>query len=302
MLSPTGLKCSTSNCGSKPTGNKKNDRISRTPSRDMKNKVEAQPRKVSKKNSVVEPIHDVDVKHSLLNANSEPIYATCKKSIFDGVHEMCLLHFVENVNSRAKSAKKHKKQNIWKPTGKTFTIVGNSCPLIRITSANVVPSKKTNSHSVETQKPELKSKLHKSSLKFGQIACFVPNVTKVQGSSLCETFGASIVPVGKPLGKPLVQLSVSSPTTTVESQYSRTKDGLRNFATKARSLVKKLSEAVTTSALTNPPTSSSLPSIGLQTFVSVRSMPPRFCIVLCIIFTWLRIAIPSEIPFASAIL
>ncbi|GJS97421.1 retrovirus-related pol polyprotein from transposon TNT 1-94 [Tanacetum coccineum] len=40
--------------------------------------------------------------------------------------------------------------------GRTFTIVGNSCPLTRITSANVVPSKKTTSYSVETQKPELK--------------------------------------------------------------------------------------------------------------------------------------------------
>ncbi|GJS45900.1 hypothetical protein Tco_0596021 [Tanacetum coccineum] len=53
VLSPTGLKCSTSNCGSKLTCNKKNDMISRTPSRNMKNKVEAQPRKVNKKNSVV---------------------------------------------------------------------------------------------------------------------------------------------------------------------------------------------------------------------------------------------------------
>ncbi|GJV29903.1 integrase, catalytic region, zinc finger, CCHC-type containing protein [Tanacetum coccineum] len=123
---------------SKPTGNKKNDRISQTPSRNIKNKVEAQPKKVNKKNSVVEPIRDVDVKHSLLNANSEPICATCKKSMFDGVHDMYLLNFVENVNSRAKSAKKHKKQNIWKPT------------------ANVVPPKKTTSHSVKTQKPELK--------------------------------------------------------------------------------------------------------------------------------------------------
>ncbi|GJZ22204.1 integrase, catalytic region, zinc finger, CCHC-type containing protein [Tanacetum coccineum] len=118
--------------------NKKNDRISRTPSRNMKNKVEAQPRKVNKKNSVVEPIRDVDGKHSLLNVNSEPIYATCKKSMFDGVHDKCLLDFVENVNSR------------------TFTIVGNSFPLTRITSSNVVPPKKTTSHSVETQKPKLK--------------------------------------------------------------------------------------------------------------------------------------------------
>ncbi|GJV23129.1 hypothetical protein Tco_1375824 [Tanacetum coccineum] len=150
--------------------NKKNDRISRTPSRNMKNKVEAQPRKVNKKNSVVEPIRDVDVKHSLLNANSEPICAGCKKSMFDGVHDKCLLDFLENMNSRAKSAKKHKKQNIWKPTGhvftevgfkwkptgRTFTIVGNLCPLTRITSSNVVPPKETTSHSVETKKPELK--------------------------------------------------------------------------------------------------------------------------------------------------
>ncbi|GJY26017.1 hypothetical protein Tco_0400743 [Tanacetum coccineum] len=113
-----GLKCSTSKYGSKPTGNKKNDRISRTTSRNMKNNVEAQPR---------------------------------KKSMFDGVHDKCLLNFVENVNSRAKSAKKHKKQNIWKPTGHVFTEVGlkwkptgrtftigcNSCPLTSITSANI---------------------------------------------------------------------------------------------------------------------------------------------------------------------
>ncbi|GJZ78441.1 retrovirus-related pol polyprotein from transposon TNT 1-94 [Tanacetum coccineum] len=43
-----------------------------------------------------------------------------------------------------------------KTTGRTFTIVGNSYPLTRITSANIVPPKKTISHSVETQKPELK--------------------------------------------------------------------------------------------------------------------------------------------------
>ncbi|GKA13240.1 hypothetical protein Tco_0692886 [Tanacetum coccineum] len=128
------------------------------------------PRKVNKKNNVVEYIRDVDVKHSLLKANSELIYATCKKSMFDGVHDTCLLDFVKNVNSHAKFAKKHKKQNIWKPTshvftevglkwkptGRTFTIVGNSCPLTRITSANVVPPNKTTAHSVEIQKLELK--------------------------------------------------------------------------------------------------------------------------------------------------
>ncbi|GJX37547.1 retrovirus-related pol polyprotein from transposon TNT 1-94 [Tanacetum coccineum] len=147
VLSPTGLKCSTSNYGSKPTCNKKNDRISRTPSRNMKNK------------------------HSLLNANSKPICATYKKTMFDGVHDMCLLNFVENVNSHPKSAKKHKKQNIWKPTGhvftkvgvklkptgRTFTIVGNSYPLTRITSTNVVPPKKTTFTQLKHKNQSLKS-------------------------------------------------------------------------------------------------------------------------------------------------
>ncbi|GJV50651.1 retrovirus-related pol polyprotein from transposon TNT 1-94 [Tanacetum coccineum] len=87
VLSSTGVKCSTSNCGSKPPGNKKNDRISQTPSRNKKNKVEAQPRKVNKMNRVVKPVCDVDVKQSLSNANSDILCATCNKSMFDGVHD-----------------------------------------------------------------------------------------------------------------------------------------------------------------------------------------------------------------------
>nr|GEV67974.1 retrovirus-related Pol polyprotein from transposon TNT 1-94 [Tanacetum cinerariifolium] len=77
MSRKLGLKCFTSNYGSKPTCDKKNDRISQTPSRNIKNKVEAQPRNVNKKNLVVEPIRNVDVKQSLLNANSELICDTC---------------------------------------------------------------------------------------------------------------------------------------------------------------------------------------------------------------------------------
>ncbi|GJV07609.1 hypothetical protein Tco_1345265 [Tanacetum coccineum] len=137
-LTSSRLKCSTSKSRSKPTGNKKNDRISQTPSRNMKNKVEAQPRKVNKKNRVVEPICDDNAKHSQLNANSDLNCVTCKKSLFDDVHDKCLFDFVKNVTSHAKSAKKHKKQNIWKPT------------------ANVVPPKTTTSHSVKSQKPEIK--------------------------------------------------------------------------------------------------------------------------------------------------
>nr|GEZ58407.1 integrase, catalytic region, zinc finger, CCHC-type, peptidase aspartic, catalytic [Tanacetum cinerariifolium] len=75
-----GLKCSTSNRGSKPTGNKKNDMISQTSSMNMKNNLEAHPKKVNKKNLVVEPIRELDVKHSLLNVNS--ICATWNRSQF----------------------------------------------------------------------------------------------------------------------------------------------------------------------------------------------------------------------------
>ncbi|GKF68653.1 hypothetical protein Tco_0198332, partial [Tanacetum coccineum] len=159
VLSSTGVKCSTSNCVSKPPGNKRNDMISQTPSRNKKSKVEAQPRKVNKMNRIVKPVYDVDVMHSLSNANSEILCATCNKSMCDCVHDKCLLDLVQNGNNRTKSAKKDKKQNIWKPmchvftevgfkwkpTGRTFTIVGNSCPLTRITSTNVVPPKQTTS-------------------------------------------------------------------------------------------------------------------------------------------------------------
>ncbi|GJR21519.1 retrovirus-related pol polyprotein from transposon TNT 1-94 [Tanacetum coccineum] len=134
VLSSTELKCSTSKSGSKPTGNKRNDRISQTPSRNIKKKVKAQHRKVNKKNRVVELICDDNVKNLKLNVNSDLNCATCKKSLFDDVHDKCLLDFVKNVNSRAKSAKKHKKTKYLE----TY----------RFTLANVVPPKKTTSHSV----------------------------------------------------------------------------------------------------------------------------------------------------------
>ncbi|GJY38300.1 hypothetical protein Tco_0424664 [Tanacetum coccineum] len=76
VLSSTRLKCSTRNCRSKPLDNKKNDRISQTPSRNKKNKVEAQPRKVNNSNRFVKLVCDVDVKHSLSNTNSEILCAT----------------------------------------------------------------------------------------------------------------------------------------------------------------------------------------------------------------------------------
>ncbi|GJS36744.1 retrovirus-related pol polyprotein from transposon TNT 1-94 [Tanacetum coccineum] len=152
MFSSTGLKCSTSKCGSKPLRNKKNDRISPPSSSNIKNKVEAQPRKVNKKNRVVEPIRDAVVKQSLLNVNSDLICPTCKKCMFDVIHDMCLLDFVKNAIGHVFTEVGFK----WKPTGGTFTLVGTSCPLTRITPTKVLPIKESTPSLVETQKPELK--------------------------------------------------------------------------------------------------------------------------------------------------
>ncbi|GJY15322.1 hypothetical protein Tco_0385744 [Tanacetum coccineum] len=142
----------------------------------MKNKVEVQLRRANsssnKKNRVKDPICDANVKHTMLNVNSELIYVKCKQCMFDVNHDVCFLDFVNDVNvrSKSKSAKQRQHHNIWKPTGKVFTkigykwkpigklftLVGNSCLLTMIISTKVVPLKETTSHSVETQKPEIK--------------------------------------------------------------------------------------------------------------------------------------------------
>ncbi|GJV61221.1 integrase, catalytic region, zinc finger, CCHC-type containing protein [Tanacetum coccineum] len=191
MLPSTGLKSSTSVSRSQPIGNTKNDRISQTQSSNMKNKVEAQLRRVNlssnKKNRVKDPICDANVKHTMLNANSELICVKCKQCMFDANHDVRFLEFVNDVNvhSKSKSAKQSQHHNIWKPTGKVFTeirykwkptgeiftLVCNSCPLTRITSTKVVPLKETTSHSVETQKPKLK------------VHCKRPKLVKYIGSS-----------------------------------------------------------------------------------------------------------------------
>ncbi|GJW27869.1 hypothetical protein Tco_0044744 [Tanacetum coccineum] len=76
-------------------------------------------------------------------------------SMFDARHELCFLEFVYDMNasSKSKSVNKAKKKEEWKsagkvftkigynwrPTGRTFTLVKNVCPLTRITATNKVP-------------------------------------------------------------------------------------------------------------------------------------------------------------------
>ncbi|GJT54968.1 hypothetical protein Tco_0990022 [Tanacetum coccineum] len=114
LLTSTGVKPTTSASGSKPSGNTNNNMITRPSSRNQKNKVKDHFRKVksslNKMNSVSEPVNNVLVKHSVRNAKFESICAICR----------------------------------------TFTIVKNKCPLTRITSTKVVPTKETSTKSVAT--------------------------------------------------------------------------------------------------------------------------------------------------------
>ncbi|GJS61666.1 retrovirus-related pol polyprotein from transposon TNT 1-94 [Tanacetum coccineum] len=126
LLSSTGVKPSTSASGSKPSGNTKNDRISRTPSSNEKNKVEVQSRKVksklNKQNSDSKNVCYEHVKHPVKGAQA--LYSVCNECLFDANHAMCLIDHVNSMN---------------KPTERTFALVGNACPLTRITATNKMP-------------------------------------------------------------------------------------------------------------------------------------------------------------------
>ncbi|GKA53871.1 hypothetical protein Tco_0747186 [Tanacetum coccineum] len=172
MLSSTGVNPSTSASGSQPSGNTKKNKIHRTPSSTMNNKVEAYPRKVKSclknKNSVVEPKGNANVHHSKLNSNFELLCVKCNGCMLSDNHDLCALDFINNVNAhlKSKSVKKSSKGKVWKPTGKvftnigyiwrptgqTFTIVGNACLLTRITITTEVPFRKPTTLESDTPK------------------------------------------------------------------------------------------------------------------------------------------------------
>ncbi|GKE08813.1 hypothetical protein Tco_1412364 [Tanacetum coccineum] len=151
------------------SGYTKNNRITRPPRSNQKNKVEYYSRNVksslNKTSYVSEPISNTLVKHSMRNAKFESICAICNKYFFDANHDICLI----NVHSKSKS-KRNKIRKAWKPTGKVFIdvgykwkptrklfpIVGNSCPLTRITAKKIVHLKETTSKLAETPKLEIK--------------------------------------------------------------------------------------------------------------------------------------------------
>ncbi|GKE95350.1 hypothetical protein Tco_1580205 [Tanacetum coccineum] len=173
MLSSTGVKPSTSASGSQPSGNTKKDKIQQTPSSTQKNKVEAHSRTVKSsfknKMCVVKPNGTAIVQHSKLNENSKPLCVKYNGCMLYNNHDLCVLDFINNVNARvkSKSVKKSSKRKVWKltgkvftnigytwrPTGQTFSIVGNVCPLTRITTPAEVPLRKPIALETDTPKP-----------------------------------------------------------------------------------------------------------------------------------------------------
>nr|GEU40607.1 ribonuclease H-like domain-containing protein [Tanacetum cinerariifolium] len=157
----------------RPLGNTKKDRIQRPPSSIQKNKVEAHPwtikSSLKNKNYAVEPKETAIVQHSKLNVNSELISIKCNGCMLSDNHDLCVLNVINDVNAhpKYKSVKKTSKKKVWKPTGKvftktgytwrptsrTFTIVGNECPLTRITTTIEVPLRKPTVLETNTSKP-----------------------------------------------------------------------------------------------------------------------------------------------------
>nr|GEU99564.1 uncharacterized mitochondrial protein AtMg00810-like [Tanacetum cinerariifolium] len=173
MLSSTGVNLPTSASGSQPLGNTKKDQIQQTQGRAKKNKLEAYPRIVrtslQNKMSVVNTKDIAYVPNSKLNVNSDLQCATCNGCLFFDNHDSLVLEFINSMNARvkSKSAKKPLNKKIWKPiekvntnigykwrpTGRTFTIVGNACPLTRITITAKVPLRKPIPLKNNTSKP-----------------------------------------------------------------------------------------------------------------------------------------------------
>nr|GEV45386.1 reverse transcriptase domain-containing protein [Tanacetum cinerariifolium] len=143
-INDLGVNLPTGASGSQPSGNTKKDRIKQTQSSAKKNKLEAYPRNVrtslQNKKSVVNTKDIASMQNSKLNVNSDLQCVTCNGCLFYVNHDSCVLEFINFVNAR-------------RPTGRTFTIVGNACPLTRITITAKVPLRKPIPLESNTSKP-----------------------------------------------------------------------------------------------------------------------------------------------------
>nr|GEX99693.1 integrase, catalytic region, zinc finger, CCHC-type, peptidase aspartic, catalytic [Tanacetum cinerariifolium] len=118
--------------------------IQRTQRKAKKNKIEDHLRTVKSslnKKSVVDSKATSSVINSLSNVNSDLKCASCNGCLFFDNHDACVVAYIKSVNAsiKSKSVKPPVKRKVWKPTGRTFTLVGNVCPLTRIATTTIVP-------------------------------------------------------------------------------------------------------------------------------------------------------------------
>ncbi|GJW34338.1 retrovirus-related pol polyprotein from transposon TNT 1-94 [Tanacetum coccineum] len=208
-----GVSNSTEASRSQPWSNTKKDRIMQTSSSNQKKiKVEDQPRiaisSLNNMNYVYKIVCNANVKHSVLNANSKLICATCHKCMFDVIHDLCVRDYLNDVNARVKSksmksrSAKSKKKKMWKPTRKVYTNVGyswkptgriftidkNTCPLTRIISTKVVPPRKSILTTVVKQTQPRSNKSGK-----------LKDITNVGSSIKSKTVGSKISNHSEPM-------------------------------------------------------------------------------------------------------
>nr|GFA92992.1 hypothetical protein [Tanacetum cinerariifolium] len=93
------------------------------------------------KKSVVDSKATSSVIIFMSNVNSDLKCASCDGCLFSDNHDACVVAYIKFVNASIKSkyVKTPVKRKVWKPTGRTFTLVGNVCPLTRIAIPTIVP-------------------------------------------------------------------------------------------------------------------------------------------------------------------
>nr|GEV28825.1 hypothetical protein [Tanacetum cinerariifolium] len=143
--------------GSQSKDNTKKNRIRRTLKKAKETELEDHLRNIKSslnKASVVDSRASSSVIKSVSNVNSNLKCASCNGCLFSDNHDTCVVEYINSVNAsrKSKSAKKPVDRKVWKTTGKvfktvgykwtptgwTFTLVGNVCPLTRIATATIV--------------------------------------------------------------------------------------------------------------------------------------------------------------------
>nr|GEW29072.1 retrovirus-related Pol polyprotein from transposon TNT 1-94 [Tanacetum cinerariifolium] len=124
---------------------------------------------LNKKKSVVDTKAISSVMNSKLNVNADLKCTTCNGCLFFDNHDSCVLAYTNFVNASLKSKSVKKPVNrkilqptgkmfttiehIWRPTGWTFTLVGNVFPLTRISTTAIVPLREPILIESNTDKP-----------------------------------------------------------------------------------------------------------------------------------------------------